>query len=314
MYEYNPIMDKTTQVALGAGAAVFFHPITYVKILIQIGHEPIAPTLHTSMFGHKSYMYPNVFTYANHIRKTDGFCQLYRGLGARIVSSMASNFVSNAIQTRLFEHPPDAELGPSSPTKADETYIDGIKKLAKDTLAETCSACAGIVVSQPFRVIFIRSIAQYVGHETKYSCFSSSVREIYQNEGILGFFSGLIPRLIGEVLTIWLANVLTHAINTFLLADPEHKDKRQYTNIFSHLVVNQITYPFSVVSNVMTINGSGLVAGTPPYSGWMDCWSHLSSQNQLMRGSGLFWRGYKGQSFLNKAGESVPVIEQHFKY
>lgn len=40
-----------------------------------------------------------------------------------------------------------------------------------------------------------------------FSGIGSSIIEIYKNDGILGFFSGLIPRLFGEVLLSIFVNV-----------------------------------------------------------------------------------------------------------
>lgn len=48
----------------------------------------------------------------------------------------------------------------------------------------------------------------------------------------------------------------------------------------------------------MAVTNSGLVAGSPSfmphYNTWMHCWSDLSKQNQLKRGSSLFVRYYTG--------------------
>lgn len=311
-------MDRVPQVVLGAGVAVGFHPLAYAKVLIQLGYEPVGPTLHTGWFGSKSLMYPNVLSYVGYIKKTDGFIGMYRGLGARLISAMTSNLVSNAVQSHLVGKPLAAELDVSSRDKAkeEEQFVEGVKRLFKDTMYETCSRCAGIVVSQPFHVIFVRSVAQFIGRETKYSSISSSIQEIWEKDGVLGFFAGLIPRLIGEALTIWLVNILTHAINNYLLSDSCHEDKRGYTSMFSHLLVSQITYPFNVVANVMAVNNSGLYAGNPPitpiYTDWVDCWNRLSKENQLKRGSSVFWRTYKGPSIVNRAGIIMPVIERPF--
>ena len=40
--------------------------------------------------------------------------------------------------------------------------------------------------------------------------------EIWRTEGILGFFGGLVPRLIGEVMTIFIANFLTEAFRQMI--------------------------------------------------------------------------------------------------
>lgn len=61
-------------------------------------------------------------------------------------------------------------------------------------------------------------------------CFSgifASVKEIYQQNGVLGFFSGLIPRLVGDILSLCLASSLTYAINHYLI---EEKELKVYTS------------------------------------------------------------------------------------
>lgn len=36
---------------------------------------------------------------------------------------------------------------------------------------------------------------------------------------MLSFFSGLIPRLLGDVLSLWICNLLAHLINTYAIDD-----------------------------------------------------------------------------------------------
>jgi hypothetical protein len=38
------------------------------------------------------------------------------------------------------------------------------------------------------------------------------------------FFRGLFPRLLGELLTIWLTNILVHTVNTYLLPANQAND------------------------------------------------------------------------------------------
>ncbi|NWX18655.1 MTCH2 protein, partial [Aegotheles bennettii] len=45
----------------------------------------------------------------------------------------------------------------------------------------------------------------------------SAFATIYREEGILGFFAGLIPRLLGDILSLWLCNMLAYLINTYAL-------------------------------------------------------------------------------------------------
>ena len=74
------------------------------------------------------------------------------------------------------------------------------------------------------------------------------------------FCRGLVPRLLGEVITIWLANTLTYVVNTHLAPkSPGSPDMKNYTSAVFSLIVTQLTYPFSVVSNNMIVSGSGSV-------------------------------------------------------
>lgn len=60
----------------------------------------------------------------------------------------------------------------------------------------------------------------------------------------------------------------------------------------------------------MAVTNSGLLAGSPPqmpfYNSWIDCWTDLSKQNQIKRGSSLLVRYYTGpQVFIG--GRLVPI-------
>jgi len=313
-------MDQAVQCALGVGVSTFFHPVTYSKTLIQIGYEPLIPTPSTTLFGSKVLMYPNIFKYIGHIKKTDGFLGLYRGLGARLVSGLVCSSLSTCVQSNLKEirsgDVSQASSGGDEPEPiAQLTVKDAVVNLFIDTGIETVSRSVGIIISHPFQVMFVRSVAQFVGRETRYTSMWSSVSEIWQNEGFLGFFAGLAPRLIGEVLTIWMANILAHCLNTFIIntqTTAVAKDLKGYTVLASQLIVTQVTYPFSVVSNTMCVNNCGLAAGrrpfSPIYSDWLDCWTRLTGEGQIKRGSSMFWRTYRGPTVVSRNGNLTPIV------
>ena len=55
-------------------------------------------------------------------------------------------------------------------------------------------------------------------------CFLSSgiiqsVREIYKEEGISGLFAGIIPQLMGDILTLWIFRGLTFCVNKVVSAE-----------------------------------------------------------------------------------------------
>jgi len=184
--------------------------------------------------------------------------------------------------------------------KKKEVFIKSVKK-------DLLSRITAIVVSHPFHVITIRMMAQFVGGETKYSGLIGSVVEIYKENGIQGFFNGLVPRILGDALSLILASTLAYAVNTYVF---EEKELQMYTSATMSFIASAITYPFQVVSNCMAVSGSGLAAGSPPYMpfypSWVDCWSDLSRRNQLKRGSSLLIRYYVGPQIVI-SGRAVPV-------
>jgi len=47
--------------------------------------------------------------------------------------------------------------------------------------------------------------------------------EIYRENGILGYYAGLIPRIIGNAAVIVLTGISTYAINNYVIQEPAMK-------------------------------------------------------------------------------------------
>ncbi|XP_052809067.1 mitochondrial carrier homolog 2-like [Mya arenaria] len=274
------------QIALGSAVTALFHPTGYSKVLIQLGHEPIEPVLGKSFlgFGKKDVWYlPNVFKYTRFIYRTEGFFGLYTGLLPRLIGGHLGNFVQ---QTVLAELKKDDAVD-----EEEQTQENWIKVVIIQAGKESFARCVGVVASQPFHVLMIRQMAQFVGGETQYNGLFGGLKEIYNQDGFKGFFSGLVPRLIGEVIQICLSSVIAELINRYIV---ESKEAQSYTTGFVGFMITTFTYPFTLVSNNMAVAGTDLiVASTPnmkPYIGWTDCYSHLKQTKALGRGSKLFMR------------------------
>nr|ACO10295.1 Mitochondrial carrier homolog 2 [Caligus rogercresseyi] len=247
----------------------------------------------------------------------DGFLGLYRGLIPKLIELRISGIVSDQVKAYFdynkLEGIPDEDLTPEernskkknrekrlrsekddellSDEERKQKYLDKVTKDISERALE-------IILTQPFHVITIRTIAQFVGGEDKYGILSS-FKTLIEDNGILGFWSGLIPRVIGEVLTIGLSTFITYLVNKHVIKD---KDLQRYSPMVAYLASSSLFYPFQVVSNTMAVSGSGLFAGYPPnmplYCSWLDCWNHLRSLGQLKRGSSLFFRYYKGPTVI----------------
>lgn len=102
-------------------------------------------------------------------------------------------------------------------------------------------------------MISIRMMAQFVGKETIYSSLWSSVREILRENGILGFFAGLIPKLLCDLTCIALASTTCYIVNKYYIRDP---GSRTYFSGFTQFVYASLLYPLHVVSTCMIVSGS----------------------------------------------------------
>ncbi|XP_035864422.1 mitochondrial carrier homolog 1 isoform X2 [Sander lucioperca] len=293
----------TALLLLGAGVTAITHPLLYVKLLIQVGHEPLPPTVGTTMFGRRVLYLPGFFSYAHHIVKVDGKRGLFRGLSPRIVSSAISTVVRSKVkQVELL-------------SKRDELQTS-LRKVVKETSHEMIIQCLSRVATHPFHVMSVRCMAQFVGREVKYGGIFSCIVKIFKEEGVAGFYVGLIPHVAGEVLFLWFCNLLAHFINTYAVDESvspsplwmleERVYERQqamftqasairsYTKFVMGIAVSALTYPFMLVADIMAVNNCGLAAGLPPHSpifkSWLQCWNHLSHKDQLFRGSSFFFR------------------------
>lgn len=70
-------------------------------------------------------------------------------------------------------------------------------------------------------------ILKYIWNECDpFICYSgifSSIIEIFRENGILGFFSGIVPRILGEIASTVIASSLTFIVNSYLVNDNDLK-------------------------------------------------------------------------------------------
>ncbi|XP_015255616.1 PREDICTED: mitochondrial carrier homolog 1 isoform X1 [Cyprinodon variegatus] len=278
-----PVEVDAAVVLLGASVTAITHPLLYVKLLIQLGHEPLPPAVGTTMFGRRVLYLPGFFSYAKYIVKVDGKLGLFRGLTPRIVSSTISTVFRGKIKQMEFL------------SEKDEPQ-NSLRKVVRGTSHEMIFQCFSRLATHPFHVISVRCMAQFVGREAKYSGVFGCIVKIFKEEGLTGFYIGFVPHLLGEVLFLWCCNLLAHFINTYAVDDSFSQASaiRGYTKFVMGITVSVLTYPFTLVADIMAINNCGLAAGLPPQSpifkSWLHCWNYLSTKGQLHRGSSFFFR------------------------
>uniref|UniRef100_A0A3B1IF36 Mitochondrial carrier homolog 2 n=1 Tax=Astyanax mexicanus TaxID=7994 RepID=A0A3B1IF36_ASTMX len=263
------------------------------RLLMGVGHEPLPPTLGRNLFGRQVYQLPGLFAYAKHIIKIDGKSGLFNGLAPNLVART----IGTVVQRKVLQF---YEKGfifviyllvytfVLSVFTQNKLYLSTLQT-TKEMIARSCAT----IVTHPFHVITLRCMVQFIGREAKYSGVFDSIITVYREEGILGFFAGLIPHLVGDVLSLWICNLLAHLINTYAIDDSVNEIKN-CSQAVTGFFASMLTYPFLLVSNLMAVNNCGLAGGLPPYAAvyptWLDCWSHLSREGNMSRGNSLFFR------------------------
>jgi len=274
------------------------YPVTYVKVLIQIGYEPCPPQPGKTFFGRPILVLPGILGYSSHIYGRGGFGKLYDGVAPHLIHKNLTKFVEDNVTKGIADADADE----------DEPDID-IKDFLISTAKQTAAKCTAVVVAQPFHVIFVRSAAQVVGGECVYNSLWSSVVHIFKNEGVSGFFSGLIPSLLYESLVLITTNAMIYAFNS-IYTDKDDEFAHWPPFLFN-MIATSVFYPFVVVANCMAVTDSGLAIGQPDYMPrfrhWMQCWRWLASRNELKRGSGIWLsRRYMGPQTM-VGGCPVPI-------
>lgn len=275
-----------TGLALRAGTVVAGHPFEYAKFLIQMGYEPFEPT-QGKFFGKPSLRLPNIFQYLKYIRSVDGFFGMYRGLVPRLTQHIVSTSVYHAVALHTPEQSVLEEPG---------FGMENVKSFCKRTGWDIVCVTAATTASYPFHVITVRTMAQFVGREIKYSSLWQGIIEIYNNEGLCGFFQGFFPRLLADWIYVVISGTIVFVLAT-KFGDVHGMDR--VSSITGGMVANSFAYQFQVVSTNVAVNQSGLALGDKPfakksYESWYDCWKTLGQDKQLSRGNSMFGRYYLG--------------------
>ncbi|CAD7683080.1 unnamed protein product [Nyctereutes procyonoides] len=266
--------DAASQVLLGSGLTILSQPLMYVKVLIQVGYEPLPPTTGRNIFGRQVCQLPGLFCYAQLIASIDGKRGLFTGLTPRLSTGVLGTMVHGKV-----------------------LYYQGDN-------SEMMARSAATLIIHPFHVITLRSMVQSIGRESKYCGPYDSIVTIYSEEGILGFFAGLIPHLLGDIISLWLCNSLAYLVNTYALDSgvSTMSEMKNYSQTVTGFFASMLTYPFVFVSNLMAVNNWGLAGGSPPYSpiytSWIDCWYMLQKEGNMSRGNSLFsWKVPFGKTY-----------------
>ncbi|XP_074595159.1 mitochondrial carrier homolog 2-like [Brevipalpus obovatus] len=303
------------------------YPFEYVKTLIQIGYEPLPSHPTRNIFGHPRMALPNVFTYLGFIIRQEGhILAIYRGLPYYLVSRQIHDFVYDYLQRCLTNR-----LAPPEPTHVDvgtspapitgvvtlkndspkslavrlkqfvvSNWTGALKNLTLVLVVEGSSKLGASICSYPFHLLSVRSCCQFVGKENIYDSPITGIKDIINNEGPSGFYSGFVPQVTGEVLQI----VITKSVEIYVIKKLFSGDSNQslWASTCLRFIVPSFLYRFKVLSKVMMVNSCESLEASrlePHYIDWLDCWQQMSRLDSMKRGSSLFFR-YEPRSRFSK--------------
>ncbi|KRZ93521.1 Mitochondrial carrier -like protein 2, partial [Trichinella sp. T8] len=257
------------------------YPISMTRILCQLGYEPLPLEVGTTLFSKTVEKFsPNYFAIMKHLWKTKGFCSLYIGLDLNLIHLICQRCVSYSVYKYLEK----AYLGKTN-----------------DQLCLSDYACIFALA------LLCRTVAQLIFDEKKYT--GSIFRRFctaYEETGFMGFFSGVVAELIGEMCFLWISAHILRYLRKMILEQNEEERKRRRTELifpgFATFIIPRILrgkfYPFHLVATIMAVNGSSLKVGNPPFypvfDRWYNCYAYLSEIKHFDRGRKMFNRVYKG--------------------
>ncbi|EPB75351.1 hypothetical protein ANCCEY_05565 [Ancylostoma ceylanicum] len=299
-------------IAARACVTALTYPLTCVKTLIQLGHEPFPLSTGRTLIvaGRNAYFLPNAFSYASQLAHARGLGVLYTGIDSAVCSLILQGITSYQTKKYIDQYYP--EIG-GKPEKVDVeekdlTDHESFRRQLRFAIRESVVRVATVTVARPLTVVMVRQIAQLIGHESKYGGVFSSVRVIGLEEGPGGLFSGLVPQICGEIVIVFGTAALIYAAERAIVhaglyekkdekSVKEVEDLRKFTNLAIPFVVNSFGYPYQVVSTVMAVAGSGLAVSFLPYApsfvNWHSAWDYLTPHG-LKRGARLFLREQTG--------------------
>ncbi|OWA51997.1 putative Mitochondrial carrier-like protein 2 [Hypsibius exemplaris] len=293
-----------------AASTALFHPFACARVLMDLGYEPVAPTLSRTLFGKPCLVLPNITSYVRFMRNRDGRGALWRGFGANFCGVLVGN-LTNDIAYHLVDEFIKRKVR-SSPRKAWSVFVvahqenaryspaDFAEDLTKEVLART----AGLTLAYPFQVVFLRVVSQFVWKERVYTGLSDSFLQIYRQEGIRGLYSGFVPFMVSEIGALVLVWIAAYAFRSVVTGD------RIWLTIFrfaADYMMRTVLYPFKLVGRMMAISPAPLKIVSPPllpkFAHWRDCFAYLKMQNSLMRGSNIFMRIVNVDKFATASGK-----------
>merc|ERR1711917_24543 len=269
--EYSILAQNVTMAAIS-------HPLKQSRILMQLGYEPGPIKVKgPSMFGlskggeFRSGVLTGYLKESGILQEGNVTKNVTAGMTMSICEVVASSLVQTAVTPAMEDAFPKAE-------KAEESYSD-YNQVLTDITRETAIKTAGIVASNPFKVVAIRQIAALAGDS-----HSTSLKDVIMSGDL---FAGVGPRVLYEASVIFISKTLKYLCRQHGKAIGIEADQQALADRAIDLIPSFFVYPLQLIATIRSIGGTGLRLDEFPELSMLELYLTLKARGETQRGSSV---------------------------
>jgi len=288
--EYSILAQNVTMAAIS-------HPLKQSRILMQLGYEPGPIKVKgPSMLGlskggeFRSGVLTGYLKESGILQEGNVTKNVTAGMTMSICEVVASSLVQTAVTPAMEDAFPKAE-------KAEESYND-YNQVLTDITRETAIKTAGIVASNPFKVVAIRQIAALAGDS-----HSTSLKDVIMSGDL---FAGVGPRVLYEASVIFISKTLKYLCRQHGKAIGIEADQQALADRAIDLIPSFFVYPLQLIATIRSIGGTGLRLDEFPELSMLELYLTLKARGETQRGSSVIMDRKCPKS---KAIHVAPAIE-----
>merc|ERR1712131_123879 len=293
--EYSILAQNVTMAAIS-------HPLKQSRILMQLGYEPgLIKIKGPSMLGlskggeFRSGVLTGYLKESGILQEGNVTKNVTVGMTMSICEVVASSLVQTAVTPAMEDAFPKAE-------KVEESYND-YNQVLTDITRETAIKTAGIVASNPFKVVAIRQIAALAGDS-----HSTSLKDVIMSGDL---FAGVGPRVLYEASVIFISKTLKYLFRQHGQAVGIESDQQQLADRAIDLIPSFFVYPLQLIATIRSIGGTGLRLDEFPELSMLELYLTLKARGETQRGSSVIFdrKCPKKAIPMTPAVQIEPVIE-----
>merc|ERR1712142_1465 len=269
--EYSILAQNVTMAAIS-------HPLKQSRILMQLGYEPGPIKVKgPSMFGlskggeFRSGVLTGYLKESGILEEGNVAKNVTAGMTMSICEVVASSLVQTAVTPAMEDALPKAE-------KAEDSYND-YNQVLVDITRETAIKSAGIVASNPFKVVAIRQIAALAGDN-----HTTSLKEVVMNGDL---FAGVGPRVLYEASAIFISKTLKYLCRQHGKMIGIDSESQQIADRAIDLIPSFFVYPLQLIATIRSIGGTGLRLDEFPELSMLELYLTLKARGESQRGSSV---------------------------